>query len=150
MSMRRLFFGFMAAAVGIVATAASATDDPIETRRKLMQANGAAFYGVANGILKGEIAFDPVVAASVIRVNNAVAYSFGDYFPEGSHEGDTKASPKIWEEMEEFQRYLTEFQAATDKARQAEPKTLEAFQAAMNEVGETCKQCHDEFRLADE
>jgi cytochrome c556 len=150
MSMRRLFFGFMAAAVGIVATAASATDDPIETRRKLMQANGAAFYGVANGILKGEIPFDPVVAASVIRINNAVAYSFGDYFPEGSHEGDTKASPKIWEEMEEFQRYLTEFRAATDKARQAEPKTLEAFQAAMNEVGETCKQCHDEFRLADE
>jgi cytochrome c556 len=150
MSMRRLFFGFMAAAVGIVATAASATDDPIQTRRKLMQANGAAFYGVANGILKGEIPFNPVVAASVIRVNNAVAYSFGDYFPEGSHEGDTKASPKIWEEMEEFQRYLTEFQAASDKARQAEPKTLEAFQAAMNEVGETCKQCHDEFRLADE
>jgi cytochrome c556 len=150
MSMRRLFFGFMAAAVGIVATAASATDDPIQTRRKLMQANGAAFYGVANGILKGEIPFNPVVAAAVIRTSNAVAYSFGDYLPEGSHEGDTKASPKIWEEMEEFQRYLTEFQAATDKARQAEPKTLEAFQAAMNEVGETCKQCHDEFRLPDE
>src|SRR5688500_20303805 len=80
MSMRRLFFGFMAAAVGIVATAASATDDPIQTRRKLMQANGAAFYGVAQGIIKGEIPFNPVVAASVIRTTNAVAYSFGDYF----------------------------------------------------------------------
>jgi len=148
--MRRALLGIMAVVVGVGSTAALAlTDDPISTRRKLMQANGAVFYGAAQGMIKGEIPFNPVLAAAVIRTNNAVAYSFGDYFPPGSDKGDTRASPKIWDEMEEFQRYLAEFRAATDAARQADPKTLEAFQASMTEVNRTCQQCHDEFRLAD-
>jgi cytochrome c556 len=148
--MRRLIFAGLAFAVGAVTTAALAVEDPILTRKKLMQANGAAFYGVTNRINEGEIEFNPVVAASVIRTTNAVAYSFGDYFPEGSHEGDTRASPAIWEEMEEFQQYLADFQAASDAAIEADPQTLEAFQAVMNDIGQTCQQCHDEFRLADE
>jgi cytochrome c556 len=148
--MRRLIFAGVALAVGFVTTAAFAVDDPILTRKKLMQANGAVFYGVANGILKGEIPFNPVVAASVLRTNSAVAYSFGDYFPEDSQEGDTRASPKIWEEMEEFQQYLADFQAAADAAIAADPQTPEAFQTAMEDIGQTCQQCHDEFRLADE
>lgn len=147
--MRRLF-GAVVLAAGVVSTAAVAlTDDPITTRQKLMQANGAAFYGIANGMIKSEIPFNPVLAATVIRTTNAVAYSFGDYFPEGSHEGDTKASPQIWEEMEEFQQYLADFQAATDAARQADPQTLEAFQTVINDINDTCLQCHEEFRLAD-
>jgi cytochrome c556 len=148
--MRRLVFTGVALAVGFVTTAAFAVDDPILTRQKLMQANGGAFYGVTNGMTKGEIPFNPVVAASVIRTINAVAYSFGDYFPEGSDQGDTKASPKIWEEMAEFQEYLGDLQAASDAAQQAEPQTLEAFQTVMNDVGEACQQCHDEFRLSDD
>jgi cytochrome c556 len=148
--MPRLLFAGIAAAVAIASTAAVAlTDDPITTRKKLMQANGAVFYGMAQGLLKGEIPFDPVLAASVIRTSNAVAYSFGDYFPEGSDQGDTRASPKIWEEMAEFQQYLADFQKATDAAREADPKTLEAFQTAVNEIGQTCQQCHEEFRLKD-
>jgi cytochrome c556 len=125
------------------------TDDPITTRKKLMQANGAVFYGVANGMIKGEIPFNPVAAASVIRTANAVAYSFGDYFPEGSDQGDTKASPKIWEEMEKFLGYLSDFQKASDAAREANPQTLEAFATAMQELGRTCQQCHEAFRLPD-
>lgn len=146
--MRRLFFGTFALAVGVVSTAAIAlTDDPITTRKKLMQANGAVFFGIANGMVKGEIPFSPVLAAAVIRTTNAVAYSFGDYLPEGSDQGDTRASPKIWEEMEEFQEYLADFQAASDAARQADPQTLEAFQAVVNDINETCLQCHEDFRL---
>jgi len=150
MHMRRLYFGVFALAVGVVSTTAVAlTDDPITTRKKLMQANGAVFFGLANGMVKGEIPFNPVLAASVIRTTNAVAYSFGDYFPEGSDQGDTKARPEIWEEMAEFQEYLADFQAATDAARQADPQTLEAFQTVVNDINETCEQCHEEFREED-
>ncbi len=56
--MHRLFFGLVALGAGLVSTAVLATDDPILTRQKLMQANGAGFYGVAGKMLKGEIPFE--------------------------------------------------------------------------------------------
>jgi cytochrome c556 len=149
MHMRRLLFGTAAIAVVVSTGAVALTDDPITTRKKLMQANGAVFYGIANGMIKGEIPFNPVLAAAVIRTNNAVAYSFGDYFPEGSDQGDTKARPEIWEEMAEFQQYLADFQAATDAAREADPQTLEAFQAVIMDINDTCLQCHEDFREED-
>jgi cytochrome c556 len=145
--MRRLSLGILAVAVGIVSTAASATDDPIQTRKKLMQSNGGA-AGLAQGMIKEEIPFNPVLAEAALRNFNAVAYAFGDYFPEGSDQGgETRASPKIWEEMEHFQEYLTSFQQDTDAARAAKPQDLEAFKAAMAEIGQNCQDCHEDFRL---
>jgi len=144
--MRRLVFTGVALAVGFVTTAAFAVDDPILTRQKLMQANGGA-AGAASAMIKGEIPFSVAVAQSALRNFNAVAYSFGDYFPEGSDQGDTRASPKIWEEMAEFQQYLADFQADTDAAREADPQDVEALKTAMAEIGQNCQQCHEEFRL---
>ena len=144
--MHRLFFGFVALAVGVVSTAAYGTDDPIITRKKLMQSNGGAAT-VAQGMLKGEIPFSPVLAEAALRNFNAVAYSVGDYFPAGSDKGDTRASPKIWEEMGEFQEYLTNFQKNTDAARQAKPQDLESFKTVMATVGKSCQECHEDFRL---
>jgi cytochrome c556 len=144
--MRRLIFGGMALAMGVVATAASAVDDPILTRKKLMQANGGA-AGAAQAMIKEEIPFNVAVAQAALRTFNAVSYSVGDYFPEGSDVGDTRASPKIWEEMAEFQQYLAEFQQDTDAARQADPQDLEAFKAVMAEIGQNCQRCHEDFRL---
>ena len=145
--MARLISLALALSVGIVSFPAYAQEDPILTRKKLMQANGAVFYGMARRMIQGEIPFNPVLAAAVVRTSDAVAHSFGDYFPEGSDQGDTRASPAIWEEMEEFQQYLADFQAAAGAAREADPQTLEAFTTAMEDLGETCDACHDEFRL---
>lgn len=144
--MRRLVFAGIALAVGCVTTAAFATDDPILTRKKLMQSNGGA-AGAAQAMIKGEIPFNAAVAQAALRNFNAVAYTFGDYFPEGSDQGDTRASPKIWEEMAEFQQYLADFQADTDAARAADPQDVAGLQAAMAEIGQNCQQCHEEFRL---
>ena len=143
--MRRMCFAIAALAVGIVSTGASAVEDPILTRKKLMQSNGGA-AGAVQAMIKGEVPFHPGVAQAALRAFNAVAYSFGDYFPEGSDQGDTRASPKIWAEMEEFQQYLADFRADTDAAREADPQTLEALQAAMTEIGQNCQECHKEFR----
>ena len=144
--MRRLVFAGIALTVGFVTTAAFATDDPILTRKKLMQANGAS-AGEMQAMIKGELPFNEAVAKAALASFNAVAYSFGDYFPEGSGEGDTRASPKIWEEMEEFQQYLADFRADTDAARDSAPTDVEGLQAAMGMIGPNCQQCHEEFRL---
>jgi cytochrome c556 len=144
--MRRLLYAGLALATGIVTTAAFATDDPILTRKKLMQANGGA-AGAMQAMIKGETPFSAAVAQSALRTFNAVAYSVGDYFPAGSDQGETRASPKIWEDMAGFQQILTNFQQATDAARQTEPQSVEDLQAAMGEIGKNCGGCHETYRL---
>jgi cytochrome c556 len=144
--MRRLLFGGLALAVGIVTTTAFAVDDPIATRKKLMQANGGA-VGAMQAMIKGEIPFSAAVAQSAYRTFNAVAYSIGDFFPAGSDQGDTHASPKIWEDMAGFEAALVKFQEASDAARQTDPKSVEDLQAAMGMIGPSCGGCHETYRL---
>ena len=144
--MRRLIVGVSVIAVAVAAAAAYATEDPIFTRKSLMDANGAA-AGAGSAMLKGEAPFNAAVAKSVFQTMHAVAYAYGDYFPAGSDKGDTKASPKIWEDAAGFAAALAKFQKDTDTAIAAKPEDLEAFKAAFGQVASNCKACHDAYRL---
>jgi cytochrome c556 len=144
--MRRLIVGLAALSVAAVTAGAYAIEDPIKTRKWLMDANGAA-AGAGGGMLKGEIPFSEAIAKSVFQTMHAVAYSYGDYFPAGSDTGDTKASPKIWEDAAGFGAALAKFQQDTDAAIAAKPADLEAFKVAFGQVAGNCKACHDAFRL---
>ena len=144
--MRRLTFGLVAVASTAVSTAAfGLMDDPIATRKQLMQSNGA-HMGTAQAMIKGEIPFDARIAMAALQGFEAVGFSFGDYFPPGSDQGDTRASPKIWENMAAFQQNLAALREDADAGIAAKPETLEAFQAAIGAVGENCQKCHEEFR----
>ena len=146
--MRRLLLGLAALAVGVGSTVAIATEDPIATRKHLMQANGAAM-GAAQAMIKGDVPFNPAVALSALKTFNAVAYSFGDYFPPGSDQGDTRASPQIWEDMAGFQQLLADLRAHTDSVIATPPQDLQSFQAALGPVGQGCQSCHEKYRLSD-
>ena len=146
--MRRLCLGVAALAVGFVSTSALATEDPIATRKKLMDANGTA-AGAAVGMVKGEIPFDPKVAMATLQAMNSVAWAYGDYFPAGSDTGKTKASPKIWEEMGEFQERLAKFRTDTQAALDAKPQDLETFKTLVATIGENCQSCHEKYKLED-
>jgi cytochrome c556 len=145
--MRRLFVGLAALAVVSAAAGAYATEDPVFTRKSLMDANGGA-AGLAGAMMKGDVPFSPAAAKSVFLTLHAVAYSYGDYFPAGSDTGDTKASPKIWEDAAGFAAALQKFQQDADAALAANPQDLEAFKAAFGQVASNCKSCHDSFRLS--
>jgi cytochrome c556 len=125
---------------------ASATDDPIETRQQLMLGNAAA-AGAGVAMLRGDTPFSPAVANAVFATMNAVAYSYGDYFPEGSGSGETEASPKIWEDMAGFQAALEKFRADATAAVSAKPQTMEAFQPLFAKVAENCNSCHESYRI---
>ena len=136
----------LALAVGGVSATAIAASDPILVRQKIMKANGGA-AGVSGGMMKGEIAFDAKVATAAIRTHNAVAYTFGNFFPEGSETGmKTRASPKIWQDMAGFEAKLAQFQKDTDAAAAAKPADLDAFKAVMGPVFKNCKSCHEDYR----
>jgi cytochrome c556 len=137
--------------LGLAATAAFAADDPIAARQALMDGNGAA-TGVAVGILKDEIPYNPVVANSVIATMHAVAMTYGDYFPEGSQDPSrSHAAPKIWEDPAGFQQALDKFAADTAAAVKAAGRTgpadKAAFQAMIQPVLANCKSCHETYQL---
>ncbi|WP_311029215.1 c-type cytochrome [Mesorhizobium koreense] len=134
----------------LAATVAMAANDPIATRKALMDANGAA-AGVSAAMLKGDLDYNPAVAKSAIMTLRAVSHSYGTFFPEGSDKGDTKASPKIWSDHAGFEAELAKFQADADAAAKAAgkdgPADLDAFKAAVTPVFNHCKTCHQDYRL---
>lgn len=129
---------------------ATAAEDAVAVRKAQMQSN-AASAAVAGAMLKGELDYNPAVAKAAIASLNATAKAFGDYFPEGSDEGETTAAPAIWDNPEGFQQALGKFQADAAAAVQASgregPASLEAFQQAITPVLSNCRSCHENFRV---
>ena len=72
-----------------------AADDPIAIRQALMDSNGIAPPWLA-GVMKGDIAYSPVIGKAVINSLAATSDAFGSFFPEGSTDpARSSASPKI-------------------------------------------------------
>ena len=151
--MRRLGYTFGAAAV--LATAALAQEaDPIDTRIALMHNNGTA-AGVAGGVMKGELDYSTPVGRAVIYAFGATAETFADYFPEGSQDSErSRAAPAIWEDWEGFLSEFNDFQTAVASAKEAAgeegPADAQAFQAAVQPIMETCRSCHETYRLPED
>lgn len=134
------------------AAAVTAADDPIAVRQALMQAN-AASAGAASAMLKGEMDYNPVAAKAAIATFHSTAEAVGDFFPEGSDTGETKAAPAIWENPDAFQETLAKFKADAAAAVEASgrdgPAELEAFRQAVMPVLSNCSGCHEDFRIDD-
>lgn len=134
------------------AAAATAADDPIAVRKALMQAS-AASAGASGAMLKGELDYNPTVAKAAIANFFAVSQALGDFYPEGSHEGDTTASPRIWEDAEGFQQAIEKFRtdaaAAMEASGREGPADLVTFQQVVVPVLSNCSGCHENFRVQD-
>jgi cytochrome c556 len=144
-------FAIASAALAILAMPALGAEDPIAVRQTLMDNNGAA-AGVAGAIMKGELDYNPVVGKAVIYAVSATAAAYGDFFPEGSEDASrSNASPKIWEDMAGFEAELAKFQDAAAKAREIAgkggPADADAFKAAMGPIFDSCKTCHEGYRV---
>lgn len=149
---KTLMAGMLAATVGATVPLAAA-DDPIAVRQALMDSNGAA-AGLATGVLKGEIAYDPAIGKAAIRAVAATSAAVGSFFPAGSADpARSHASPKIWDDAAGFADQLAKFKAATDGALKVSgrsgPADSEAFAAAMAPVFDSCKSCHQGYKTED-
>lgn len=132
--------------IGMISTTALASDDPIDSRQKLMLSAGGA-AGAAVTMIKGETPYSPAIANAVFATLNAVSHTYGDYFPEGSTNAESVASPKIWEDMAGFEEELAKFQEATVAGVAAKPQDIEAFKAAFGQIGQSCQSCHEGYRI---
>ena len=70
------------------------------------------------------------------------------YFPEGSDGGVSEAAPSIWTDFEGFKVKAADFSERSeqllDAARQA---SLPAVMKSVEQLGQSCKSCHQTFRL---
>jgi cytochrome c556 len=136
---------FAVAAAGMAPVLAQPAD-PIKAREKLMEQNGKDAKA-GGAMLKGEVPFDAAKAAAIFKDMNDVANNFGKYFPPGSDQGKTTASPAIWAKPADWQAALAKFQKDTAAAMAAKPQTLEAFGQQFGAVTSNCKSCHEAFRV---
>jgi cytochrome c556 len=143
----RLKVGLALAALGIAfAGAAFGQSDPIVDRQLLMKANNAASK-VAFDMVKGTTPFDAAKAVEAMKTIASDMETFPTLFPEGSDQGDTKASPAIWENMDDFKALAAKLATDANAAADAAAGGLDAFKTAFGAVGGDCGACHKQYRM---
>jgi len=134
----------------LLSSVAVADSDPILARQDLMK-NTRDAAKVIGGMLKGEQPFDAEAAMTALETWKETATTVGDLFPEGSETGhDTEAKATIWTDRAGFEAKLADFGTSVDAAIAAKPADLEALKAAAGPVFQTCKGCHEEYRVEEE
>jgi cytochrome c556 len=129
---------------------ALAEDSPQNERHELMEGVGKAAK-VIGAMFRGEAEYDAAAVQESLATFQESAGKFGDLFPEGSETGEgTEAAPAIWEDRDGFNAALQEWADATAAAIAAAPATLEDAKATVGPVFQTCKGCHDNYRIEDE
>ncbi|MBX3575887.1 MAG: cytochrome c [Rhizobiaceae bacterium] len=122
--------------------------DPIADRQAIMKERGG-LVGQLAPIAKGEKPFDAAAVLTALQAldANAKKWDVEALFPAGSDKGDTKASPKIWEDMAGFKAAGDKFAADVAAAVAAPPADLAAFQAQFGAITSNCGACHQAYRM---
>lgn len=143
--MKKLLLAVAALAV----IAGSAYADPIADRRAIMKERGGIVGGQLAPIAKGEKPFDAAAVMTALQALDANAKKFDveALFPAGSDQGDTKASPKIWEDMAGFKAAADKYAADVAAAVAANPQDAAAFQPLFGAIASNCGACHQAYRL---
>ena len=74
--------------------------------------------------------------------------TFPDHFPAGSETGhETEASPKIWENMDDFKAKADKLPADAEGLLAQLPADKVGVGAAVKALGADCGACHQAYRL---
>lgn len=120
-------------------------DPNIDYRQKVMQSIGANI-GAISDILKYSLPHTGNIQVHAEQMQQAASL-VPSAFEKNIAEGLTDAKPGVWEEWDEFEEYAADLEDASAKlAEIAAGGEVGATVAQVKKVGDTCKQCHDEFR----
>ncbi|MFW6093026.1 MAG: c-type cytochrome [Pseudomonadota bacterium] len=140
---RRIRLGILGFALSLTLAAlpAGAADGAAEYRNHVMAAIGGHMQASAD-ILQQKVAHQ-----GHLQMHAAALAELADVapllFPEGSGGGD--ALPAIWENPDDFESRLASFQEAA-QAFESAVSTGNGIGPAINELGQSCKSCHDDYR----
>lgn len=140
------------AAIAAAATPILAQDGPppaVKARQGQMQIQSHAI-GVVAGMARGNTEYDAemaTLAAQDLRATTMLAVDL--LWPEGTSTEDiegTRALPAIWSDRAGFDEAWDRFDAAVTELEGAAGGGLEALQAAVGPLGQSCGGCHDDYR----
>ncbi|MEM7613085.1 MAG: cytochrome c [Pseudomonadota bacterium] len=135
------------ATVLALASVALAADNPILERQKAMKKVGKAAKPMGQ-MLRGAVEFDAAVVSASLQTFYDKSMVYGDLFPEGSETGDdTEAAPAIWSDRAGFEEAINNWRSATKAALDANPQSLAEARPVVGPVFQTCKGCHDDYRI---
>ena len=125
-----------------LSTAAVCAGNPVEDRQATMK-------GVAQSMKEGgalQAAFDAGKAKTTMDSVVAAAKKLKGLYPAGS-DADPKsgADPKVWSQRADFEKRLAEMGTLATNAGKA--KDADSYKTAYKSLGETCKSCHDIYRM---
>lgn len=127
----------------LVATAVHATEGEVEYRQHTMAAVGGHMQAIAD-ILRGKVAHVGHLPTHANAMADLAAIA-PTLFPPGSDGGD--ALPAVWEDAADFKAKLDAFKAAADGFKAAAASgDMAATGAALRDLGQSCKGCHDSYR----
>jgi cytochrome c556 len=129
----------------VVGTAVVAQADVIAERKGIMRGNGAAAR-TGTQMIRGEAPFDLAKAREAFTGVQAGMTRFPNLFPETSKTGDTRAAPRIWEDMPGFRAAAAKIVKDASEAA-ASTTDLASFQANFQKVTANCDACHQTYRL---
>lgn len=139
----------MAAAIAfnMAGAAVAVAAEPQEMRKEMMEKIGKAMGGLA-GIAKGKTPYDAEVVKASLATMNEQIKGFPDQFPKGSESGfKTEASPKIWENFDDFKAKAAKLEADSATLLAALPADQAAVGEAVKMLGADCGACHESYRV---
>ncbi|HLP68886.1 MAG TPA: cytochrome c [Rhizobium sp.] len=145
MKLRFVVAAAVTAALGM--GTAFAAGEPQVVRQEMMEKVGDAM-GAIGAIVKGKKPFDAAVVKSSLTTMKEVASTFPENFPAGSETGfKSEASPKIWENTDDFKAKAANLVKVADAQLAALPTDQASTGATMKALGEACSSCHETYRL---
>ena len=139
-----------AAAAGLglavsVACAAVSAGNPVEERQATMKHVGQTMKE-ATAFTSAQTPFDAAKVKGLMDGVSADAKKLKGLYPANSaNDPKTEADPKIWQNRADFDKRLAEMGTLATAAGKA--KDTDSFKAAFKPVSDTCKSCHDIYRM---
>jgi cytochrome c556 len=128
-----------------LAGAAVSAGNPVEERQAAMKEVGQAMKE-ARAFTSAQTPFDPAKVKSLMAVPAGNAKKLKGLYPtDSAADPKTEADPKIWANKADFEKRLAEMGGLATAAGKA--TDTESFTVALKTLGDSCKSCHDVYRM---
>ncbi len=132
----------------LVALSVPALADAVADRKQAMRAIGGQAREL-QPFARGEKAYDAAAVMAALQALDAgvKAFDVDVLFAPGTEAGDTKASPKIWEDRDGFKAAVAAFAEDIGTAISANPQDAAALEPLFGAIRENCSTCHGAWRM---
>ena len=105
-------------------------------------------FGPMAAMVQGKIPYDAAdFSRRADRVATMAPMLLEGYPPGSNTDAPTRAKPEVWQNFDEFTKLMHNMEdKAAALASVAKEGNLEKSHAAVGELGDACKACHDKFR----